>query len=137
MSEQQDNIIIPTIIDMHRKTLMNTNYRTTLWTGKHMQITVMSIPAGGEIGLELHNDVDQFLRIEFGIASVYIGNTKQEVKLVGKANSNHAIIIPAGTWHNIVNHQNRPLKLYSIYAPPKHKPNTTQKTKLDADLEED
>ena len=97
----------------------------------------MSIPAGGEIGLELHENIDQFIRIESEVASVYMGNTKQDVKLVANVNSDYAILIPAGTWHNVINNGKYPLKVYSIYAPPKHPVGTIHKTKFESDLAED
>ena len=128
---------MPVVINIQKETYSNTNFRKAVWTGDYLQLTVMSIPAGGEIGLERHDDIDQFIRIEYGIASVYMGITKQDVKFVGNANSDYAVIIPAGTWHNIINQQNTPLKVYSIYAPPKHPFGTIHKTKFEADLAED
>ena len=127
----------PVVINIEKETMSNNNFRKAIWTGDHLQVTVMSIPAGGEIGLELHEDTDQFLRVEYGVASVYMGKTKQEVKFIGSANPNCAILIPAGTWHNILNEQNTPLKVYSIYAPPHHPFGTIHKTKFEADLAED
>lgn len=126
----------PAIINIHKETNSNNYFRKSIWTGDHLQVTVMSIPAGGEIGLELHEDVDQFIRIEYGVASVYMGKTKQDVKFVGNASPDYAILIPAGTWHNILNEQNVPLKVYSIYAPPKHPIGTIHKTKFESDLAE-
>lgn len=128
---------MPTIINIEKETLKNNYFRKAIWTGEHLQVTVMSIPAGGEIGLEMHNNIDQFIRVEYGIASVFMGKTKQEVKFVGSANSSYAILIPSGTWHNIINEQNVPLKVYSVYAPPKHPIGTIHKTKFDADLADD
>jgi len=127
---------MPAVINIHKETLTNSYYRKSIWTGDYLQVTVMSIPAGGEIGLEMHESTDQFLRIEYGIASVYMGKTKQEVKFFGNANSNYAVIVPAGTWHNLINEQKTPLKLYSIYAPPHHPIGTVHKTKFDSDLAE-
>lgn len=127
----------PGIINIHQETLQNQNFRTALWTGEYLQLTVMSIPVGGEIGIENHDDLDQFIRIESGCAHVYMGKTKKEMGLVGKVNSDYAIVIPAGTWHNIVNVCPRPLKVYSLYAPPKHPFGTVHQTKQDADLAED
>ena len=124
----------PALINIQRETLKNNNFRKAIWTGEYLQVTVMSIPAGGEVGLEIHENTDQFLRIEYGVASVYMGQTKQSVKFMGDANSDYAILVPAGTWHNIINNQKVPLKLYSIYAPPKHPIGTIHKTKFDADL---
>ena len=127
----------PTIINIQNESLSNQNFRTALWTGEYLQVTVMSIPVGGEIGLELHDDLDQFIKIESGCANVYMGSSKQCLKFVGKVNSNYAIIVPAGTWHNIINACSCPLKVYSVYAPTKHPFGTIHKTKLDSDLSED
>ena len=127
----------PVVINIHKETMANTYFRTAIWTGDYLQVTVMSIPAGGEIGLELHEDTDQFIRVEYGIGSVYMGKTKQEVKFLGDAGGDCAILIPAGTWHNVINMQRVPLKLYSIYAPPHHPIGTIHKTKFDSDLADD
>lgn len=127
----------PAVVNIDKETKCNNNYRKAIWTGEHLQVTVMSIIPGGEIGLEIHENLDQFLRVEYGVASVYMGKTKPDVKFLGNANDNYAIIIPAGTWHNIINEQNIPLKMYSVYAPPKHPIGTVQKTKFEADLSEE
>ena len=126
----------PTVFNVRGETLCNDNFRTAIWTGRHLQVTLMSIPVGGEIGLEMHDDVDQFIKIESGCANVYIGDTKQNVKFVDKANANCAIIIPAGAWHNIINACACPLKVYSIYAPTQHPFGMIHKTKLDSDISE-
>lgn len=123
----------PLVFNIDHATNMNQNFRTTLWTGRDMQLTLMSIPVGGDIGIEMHPDVDQFIRIESGHARVYMGNVKNNLRDFGKANENYAILIPAGTWHNVVNIGNRPLKLYSLYAPPQHPFGTVHKTKADAE----
>ena len=124
------------IINVKKLTHYNNYFRKEIWTGTYSQITVMSIPAGGEIGLELHTDLDQILVVEYGVASVFMGKTKNSVTFNGYANSNCAIIIPAGTYHNVINEQVYPLKLISIYAPPKHTVGTIHKTKFESDLEE-
>ena len=103
------------LINIDKETRKNTYFRKAIWTGNNLQVTVMSIPAGGEIGLEMHDDIDQFIRIEYGLASVFMGKTKQSVKFVGNANSDYAVLIPAGTWHNIINEQNKPLKVYGPF----------------------
>ena len=89
------------LINIHKEVCCNNYFRKEIWTGEHLQITVMSIPAGGEIGLEMHNNLDQFIRVEYGEASVYMGKTKQNLKFIGNANCNYAIVIPAGMWHSI------------------------------------
>ena len=127
----------PSLIDIREETLCNSNFRKVIWTGEHLQVTVMSIPVGGEIGLEMHDNLDQFIKVESGLANVYMGESKETLKLVGKVNSNYAILIPARTWHNIINVCSCPLKVYSVYAPPNHPFNTVHKTKLDSDLADD
>jgi mannose-6-phosphate isomerase-like protein (cupin superfamily) len=122
------------VLNISEISCANQYYRREVWTGEYLQLTVMNIPAGGEIGLELHADTDQMLRIERGVGTVYMGDTKQSVRLVGYANADCAIMIPAGTWHNVINEQNRPLKLYSVYAPPHHPVGTVHKTKFDSDI---
>ena len=125
------------IINIRNETLCNQNFRKEIWTGAGLQITVMSIPVGGEIGLELHDNLDQFIKVESGCADVYMGQSKQCVKFIGKINANYAVVVPSGMWHNILNVGACPLKVYSVYAPPKHPIGTLHKTKLDADLSEE
>ena len=127
----------PALINIHKQVSCNNYFRKEIWTGEHLQVTVMSIPAGCEIGLERHDNLDQFIRIEYGMGSVYMGKTKHDVKFIGNANPDYAVVIPAGTWHNIINNQNVPLKVYSVYAPPKHPVGTIHKTKFESDLAED
>lgn len=122
------------IINVRNETLCNQNFRKEIWTGAGLQITVMSIPVGGEIGLEMHDDLDQFIKVESGLADVYMGESKQCVQQIGKINPNSAVVVPSGTWHNIINACGCPLKVYSVYAPPKHKVGTVHKSKLDSDL---
>lgn len=125
----------PFVFNINHATNMNQNFRTTLWTGRDMQLTLMSIPVRGDIGVEMHPDVDQFIRIESGHAKVYMGGCQNALREAGTVNENYAIIIPAGTWHNVVNIGNRPLKVYSLYAPPQHPFGTVHKTKSDAEHE--
>ena len=125
----------PFIFNIVHATSMNENFRTTLWTGRDMQLTLMSIPVHGDIGIEMHDDVDQFIRIESGRAKVYMGCCRNNLQEQACVDGNYAIIIPAGTWHNIVNVGNRPLKLYSLYAPPKHPFGTVHQTQADAEHE--
>ena len=126
----------PGVINIRQKALTNHDFRRAIWTGKHLQITVMSIPASGEIGVEMHDNLDQFIKVEQGCAAVYMGETENDLKLVGNINQNYAIVIPAGTWHNVVNTCACPLKVYSVYAPPQHPFGTVHQTKQDADKAE-
>ena len=126
----------PFVFNINHAANMNPNFRTTLWTGKNVQLTLMSIPVCGDIGAETHPDVDQFIRVESGCACVYMGKSKRQLAMVGKVDSDDAILIPAGTWHNIINACRCPLKAYSVYTPPKHPVGTVHKTKLDSDIAE-
>ena len=123
----------PFVFNIDHATNMNKNFRTALWTGRDMQLTLMSIPKRGEIGVEMHDDVDQFIRVERGRAMVYMGSDQTTLQEVGCIDGNYAILIPAGTWHNVVNIGNSPLKLYSLYAPTKHPFGTVHQTKEDAE----
>lgn len=123
-----DNGPNPYVLNIEQATLENQNYRTTLWTGKNLQLTVMSIEPGDDIGLEVHQDHDQFLRIEQGEALVKMGETEHDLS-EWNANADDAIFVPAGAWHDLVNIGSVPLKVYSIYAPPEHPHGTVHKTK--------
>lgn len=128
----------PFIINMHEATKLNNAYRTALWTGTHLQVTLMSINPGEDIGLEMHPHVDQFLRIEQGQGIVQMGMSKDALNFTSHVCEDSAIFVPAGTWHNLTNTGNIPLKLYSIYAPPNHPFGTIHRTKADAiAMEED
>ena len=126
----------PLAIDIDCATKSNPNYRTALWTGKYLQVTLMCIPVGGDIGLEVHCDTDQFLRVECGEALAVMGPCRHELNYRRKLDSDGAVMVPAGTWHNLINIGNTPLKVYSIYAPPHHPFGTVQRTKEEAQREE-
>ncbi|MDU0477717.1 cupin domain-containing protein [Staphylococcus chromogenes] len=129
----QDHGPHPYVLDIEKATTDNENFRDTLWTGKYLQMTVMSIPSGGEIGAEVHDDHDQFLRVEAGKAHVLIGESEDNLDIDQVVEDDWAIFVPAGKWHNVLNEGDEPLKVYSIYAAPDHKPGTVHKTKEDAD----
>ncbi|MFC4354333.1 cupin domain-containing protein [Chryseomicrobium palamuruense] len=122
----------PFVINIEEATLQNETFRTALWTGDHLQVTLMSIGVGEDIGLERHPNLDQFLRIEQGQGLVEMGPTKNQLFFRRRVRDNYAIVIPAGYWHNLTNTGNQPLKLYSIYAPPNHPFGTVHRTKEDA-----
>ncbi|MGN0526127.1 MAG: cupin domain-containing protein, partial [Acutalibacteraceae bacterium] len=126
----------PFVINIDRAVLQNTNYRTALWTGCYLQLTLMSIPVGGEIGLEVHPDTDQFIRLESGNGIVMMGSSKDCLNFQRPIRNGYAVFVPAGTWHNIINTGNQPLKIYTVYAPPHHPHGTVQTTKAQADREE-
>lgn len=122
----------PVTVDIERLAECNRNYRTVLWTGEYLQVTLMCIPVGGDIGAEVHCDTDQLLRVESGCALAVTGPCRDKMTCRRKAAEGCSVIIPAGTWHNLVNIGNTPLRIYSVYAPPHHKAGTVQRTKKDA-----
>ena len=122
--------------DIEQATIENETFRTVLWTGDHSQLTVMSIPPGEDIGKEVHPDHDQFLRIEQGSARVELGPSEDEVELTQDVAADWAIVVPAGVWHNVINTGEGDLRLYSIYSPAEHPPNTVHATKADAEAAE-
>ncbi|AWE07285.1 cupin domain-containing protein [Lysinibacillus sp. 2017] len=122
----------PFVININEATKQNNTYRTALWTGNHLQVTLMSINVGEDVGLEIHPNVDQFLRVEQGQGIVQMGKSKDNLSFQCRIFDDSAIIIPSGMWHNVTNTGNIPLKLYSIYAPPNHPFGTVHKTKTDA-----
>lgn len=117
------------ITNIEKATLENADYRRVLYTSEHMQLVLMCLKPGDEIGEEVH-ELDQFIRIEEGKARVILNETQEHTMV-----DDHAVIIPAGTKHNVVNTGEGDLKLYSIYTPPEHKDGTVHKTKTD-DAEE-
>lgn len=127
----------PFVVNINEITKRNTNYRTALWTGEYLQLTLMDIRVGGDIGLEVHPHLDQFVRIEQGEGLVVMGDKKDNLTFRRKVYDDYAFIIPAGKWHNLINIGNKPIKLYSIYAPPQHPHSTIHKTKEDAMADED
>jgi len=121
----------PLVINIDAATVSNENFRLSLWTGSLLQVTVMSIPVGGEIGLEQHPETDQFLRIEEGQGRVFMGDTESSLTYIRDVEADFAVFVPAGKWHNLVNTGDEPLKLYSIYAPVEHPHSTVHKTPED------
>lgn len=126
----------PYVLNIEEATKENDNYRTTLWTGKNLQLTVMSIEPGDDIGLEIHEDHDQFLRIEQGQGLVQMGDAEDNLTFEEKAEDDYAIFVPAGTWHNVTNTGEEALKVYSIYAPAEHPFGTIHKDKAAAEADE-
>ncbi len=112
------------ITNIEKMTRSNTDYRRVLYTGKNSQLVLMCIQPGDEIGLETHH-LDQFIRIEQGTAQVILDGVAHEVM------ADFAIVIPAGTKHNVINTGSEPLKLYTVYAPPEHKDGTVHLTKAE------
>lgn len=119
--------------NIEEATTGNTYFREALFTGTALQLTVMSLEPGEEIGVEMHDHRDQFIRVESGRATLTLGPSKDEVTETHHLEDDWAVIVPGGTWHNVVNDGDGKLKLYSIYAPPEHPAGTVHKTKAEAD----
>lgn len=122
--------------DIEKETIDNTNFRTVLFTGKHTQLTVMSLAPGEEIGREAHSHLDQFLRVEQGQGRLELSTSEDTIDETHAVEDDWAMIIPAGIWHNVVNTGEGELKLYSLYSPPEHPAGTVHVTKADADAAE-
>jgi mannose-6-phosphate isomerase-like protein (cupin superfamily) len=118
--------------DIEKRTLENETFRTVLFTGEHAQLTVMRLAPGEDIGRERHADRDQFIRIEEGQARVELGTEQDAVDEAHDISDDWAVVVPAGTWHNVINTGSGELKLYSLYAPPEHSDGTVHRTKADA-----
>ena len=122
--------------DVERATLENTDFRRVLFTGRQTQLTVMRLAPGEEIGVEMHDALDQFLRIEQGRGRVTFGPSAEQVDEEHDVADDYAVIVPGGVWHNVVNTGDEDLKLYSLYSPPEHPDGTVHRTKADADAAE-
>ena len=94
----------------------NREFRKVLWTGEHLQITVMRIPCGGEIGTEVHSDTDQMIRVENGCAMLLYGRSKDDLCNRILLRLGECAIIPRGAWHNVINMGRRELLIFSVYA---------------------
>jgi mannose-6-phosphate isomerase-like protein (cupin superfamily) len=117
---------------IEKETNKNNYFRKVLFTGKHAQLVVMCLLPGEEIGNEVHPNVDQFFRIEKGTAKFVFNGKEKHIAVDGSA-----VIVPAGTYHNVINtSKTQKLKLYTIYSPPNHPPKTVHKTKADAEKAE-
>jgi mannose-6-phosphate isomerase-like protein (cupin superfamily) len=117
------------IDNIEQLTENNNNFRQVLYTGKNLQLVLMKMQPGEEIGEEIHEDRDQFFRIEVGQGEIWIDG------VVNKVKADDGIIVPAGAKHNVVNSGSGPLKLYTIYGPPEHREGTVHPTKADADAD--
>lgn len=113
--------------DIERQTVANDDFRRVLYTGAHLQLVLMTLQPGEEIGSEVHEDRDQFFRFEEGEGAVDIDGRENRVA------EDFAVIVPAGARHNVRNTGSRPLKLYTLYGPPEHKDGIVQSTRADAE----
>lgn len=115
------------VINIEQKSLENSYFREVLFTASHVQLVVMSLAPGEEIGLETHDGIDQFIRVEAGNGKAILNGQEHALE------DGSAVVIPAGTEHNIVNtSQQEPLKLYTLYSPPEHPDGTVNKDKAEA-----
>jgi mannose-6-phosphate isomerase-like protein (cupin superfamily) len=118
--------------DLAAATEGNAIFRRTLFTGTSLQLTVMCLKPGEEIGVETHEDRDQFLRVESGSATVELGPSRDNLAETHELRDDWAVIVPGGTWHNVTNTGDGDLRLHSLYAPPEHPADTVHHTKADA-----
>ncbi len=132
-----DNGPRPNAFDIETATRENDTYRTVAWTGRYLQVTLMSIPVGESIGLEAHPDTDQFLRVDAGRGRCVMGPAEDELTFEQEVTDGWSIQVPAGTWHDVKNTGDEPLRLYAIYAPVHHAPGIVQDTDEDAERDEE
>jgi mannose-6-phosphate isomerase-like protein (cupin superfamily) len=116
--------------DIERLSIKNENFRQVLYTAKHCQLVVMSLKPKEDIGAETHT-LDQFFRVEEGSGEAILNGIRTPIK------AGFAVLVPAGTKHNIINTSNVPMKLYTIYSPPNHKDGTLRHTKHDAETDKE
>jgi mannose-6-phosphate isomerase-like protein (cupin superfamily) len=133
----EDNGPQPNAFDIETASRENETYRTVAWTGKYLQVTLMSIPAGESIGLEAHPGTDQFLRLDAGRGKCVMGPEKDQLTFEQEVEDGWSIQVPAGTWHDVINTGDEPLRLYTVYAPVHHAPGIVQQTNEEAERDEE
>jgi mannose-6-phosphate isomerase-like protein (cupin superfamily) len=127
----------PQAFDIERATQENTDYRSVAWSGRYLQVTLMSIPVGGDIGLETHPETDQFLRLDAGSGRAQMGPAKDKLTFDQPVTDGWCVLVPAGTWHNITNTGTTPMQVYAIYAPAHHSPGKLHRTAAMAEADQD
>ena len=127
---------LPQSFDIERASKENSSYRSVAWSGQYLQVTLMSIPVGGDIGLEAHPQTDQFLRLDAGQGLVQMGAAKDKLTFEKEVSNGWCVLVPAGTWHNITNTGTTPLQVYTIYAPTHHAPDKVQATAAEAQADD-
>jgi len=133
----QDNGPKPNAFDIETATRENRNYRTTAWTGKYLQVTLMSIEPGSSIGLEVHPETDQFLRLDAGQGRCVMGPSKDDLTFQQDVSDGWAIQVPAGVWHDVINTGDEPMQVYAVYAPTHHAQGIVQETAEQAEQDEE
>ena len=129
LTEMRDRGNEPIVFDIRKEAFMTPDFRTALWTGGNLQLTVMTIPKGEEIGVEMHESLDQLIGVISGAGEVSFGNRENYLAPPIPLDAHSVVLVPAGTYHNVKNVGNTPLKLYSVYAPRAHKFGTVEKSK--------
>lgn len=132
-----DNGPKPNAFDIETATTENDTYRTVAWTGRYLQVTLMSIPVGESIGLETHPETDQFLRIDAGKGRCVMGPSEHELTFEQEVEDGWSIQVPAGTWHDVINTGDEPLRLYTVYAPVHHAQGIVHRTFAEAEADEE
>lgn len=127
----------PQSFDLEKSTRENTHYRRVAWSGRYLQVTLMSIPVGSDIGLEMHPETDQFLRLDAGRGWVQMGTSKDQLTFEEEVSDGWCVLIPAGSWHNVTNIGEEPMQVYAIYAPAHHKPGKIHQTASEAAADTD
>jgi mannose-6-phosphate isomerase-like protein (cupin superfamily) len=127
----------PHSFDLEQATRDNDQFRAVVWSGRYLQLTLMSIPVGGDIGLEMHPETDQFLRLDAGRGRVEMGPSKERLTTKQEVSDGWGVLIPAGTWHNVTNIGAEPMQVYAIYAPAHHKPGKIHGTAEEAAADTD
>lgn len=117
--------------NIEKQTGDNKNFRQVVYTSEFSQLVLMNLKPGEDIGEEVHEDVDQFFRIEEGAGKAILNGMEHDIK------DGSAVVVPAGMRHNIMNTGDGPLKLYTIYSPPEHQDGTVHKTKKDAEKDDE
>lgn len=119
------------VVNIEEQSILNQNFRRVLYTAKNMQLVLMSLLPGEEIGAEVHT-LDQFFRVDAGVGKAILGDTEYDIE------DGFAVVVPAGLKHNIINtSETEPMKLYTIYAPPEHKDGVARATKAEAEKMEE
>ncbi|MEO0032893.1 MAG: hypothetical protein RIS94_2651 [Pseudomonadota bacterium] len=126
----------PQSFDIEQATKDNASYRSVAWSGRYLQVTLMSIPVGGDIGLEAHPETDQFLRLDAGKGRVQMGPAKDDLSFDREVSDGWCVLVPAGTWHNVTNIGDEPMQLYTIYAPVHHAADRVHPTAEAAEADE-
>lgn len=131
-----DNGPEPSVFDLETATTDNDKYRTVAWSGRYLQVTLMSIEPGASVGLEAHPQTDQFLRLDAGRGRVVMGPAPDDLPFQQEVSDGWAVLVPAGTWHDVINIGDEPMRLYAIYAPVHHAAGRVQATAEDAERDE-